>query len=82
MSIGALGTSHRIADAAAELRDSIQGAVVIAGDGAYPRIRQIWNGAVDHEPALFALCETADDVESAILIARASDCLICPGRRP
>jgi hypothetical protein len=29
-------------------------------DDAYASSRRIWNGAVDHRPALFALCDTAE----------------------
>ena len=71
MSVEALETSHRLSDAAAELRNGIQGTVVTVGDDAYSRIRQIWNGAVNHAPEIFVLCETVDDVASAIRVARA-----------
>jgi hypothetical protein len=43
--------------AARDLRAVMQGKVALLGDGAYTRARRIWNGAVDHHPALFALCE-------------------------
>jgi FAD/FMN-containing dehydrogenase len=66
-----LRTSHWIGDAATELSDGIKGKVVAIGDDAYFRIRQIWNGAVDHQPALFAFCETVADVQNAVRIARA-----------
>ena len=46
------------------------GKVALPGDDAYARARQIWNAAVDHRPALFAFCETAEDVQSALQIAR------------
>ena len=36
-------------------------------------IRQIWNGAVDHQPAVFARCETVEDVQAAIHTARKHD---------
>lgn len=57
--------------AACELRATMQGRVILKGDDAYSRVRQIWNGAVDHQPALFALCETVADVQAAVRIARA-----------
>jgi FAD/FMN-containing dehydrogenase len=31
----------------------------------------VWNSAVDHQPALIALCKTVEDVQQAILAARA-----------
>jgi FAD/FMN-containing dehydrogenase len=41
-----------------------------AGDDAYASVRRIWNGAVIHQPAAFALCESAEDVQSAVRRAR------------
>ena len=56
--------------AASELREVMQGKVVMRGDEEYSRVRQIWNGAVQHQPALFAVCENARDVQAAVRIAR------------
>lgn len=47
--------------------------VIAAGEETYDDVRQIWNGAVDHRPALFALCETVQEVQAALQIARAHD---------
>src|SRR5271165_2434011 len=58
--------------AAHELRASMQGRVVLRGDGDYARMRQIWNGAVQRQPALIALCETPADVQAAVRTARAN----------
>ena len=49
-----------------------QGRVVLRGDDDYPRTRQIWNGAVEHQPAMFAVCETVADVQAAVRSARAN----------
>ncbi|HTZ79314.1 MAG TPA: FAD-binding oxidoreductase [Stellaceae bacterium] len=49
----------------------IQGRIVLPSEDAYNRARRIWNGAVNHYPALFAQCETVQDVQAAIRIARA-----------
>lgn len=57
--------------AAQELRESMQGAVVVHGEEAYDAVRHIWNGAVDHRPAVFALCERVEDVQKAVRVARA-----------
>jgi FAD binding domain/Berberine and berberine like len=57
--------------AAADLRAVIQGEVLLPGDGGYARARQIWNRAVDHRPALFAVCETVEDVQVAVRTSRA-----------
>jgi FAD/FMN-containing dehydrogenase len=48
----------------------IRGRVALAGDDTYAQMRTIWNGAVAHEPALFACCATADDVQAAVRAAR------------
>ena len=47
--------------------------LVVAGEDYYDDVRQIWNGAVDHQPTLFALCETVEDVQAAVQIARRYD---------
>jgi FAD/FMN-containing dehydrogenase len=49
----------------------MRGKVVLPGDDAYDSIRQVWNGAVDHRPALLAICETSEDVKAAVRIAKA-----------
>jgi hypothetical protein len=40
-----------------ELHAMMQGRIVSRGDDDYARTRQIWNAAVEKEPALFAVCE-------------------------
>jgi FAD/FMN-containing dehydrogenase len=57
--------------AARELRTAMRGRVVMPGDDAYESARQIWNGAVDHRPALLAICETQEDVRAAVRVAQA-----------
>jgi FAD/FMN-containing dehydrogenase len=53
-----------------ELRATMQGRVVSRGDDDYPRTRQIFNGAVENQPALIAVCETSADVQAAVRSAR------------
>jgi FAD/FMN-containing dehydrogenase len=53
-----------------ELRAMMQGRVVSRADDDYARRRQIWNGAVEKLPALFAVCETSADVQAAVRAAR------------
>jgi FAD/FMN-containing dehydrogenase len=53
-----------------ELRPMIQGRVLLPGEDDYARARQIWNGAVEKQPALFAVCETSADVQAAVRVAR------------
>jgi FAD/FMN-containing dehydrogenase len=55
--------------AAVDLRAIMQGKVVMAGDRDYARVRQVWNGAVDHRPAVVAICENVGDVQAAMQIA-------------
>jgi FAD/FMN-containing dehydrogenase len=57
--------------AARNLRAAMQGEVALPSDKAYSGARQIWNGAVEHRPALFAFCETPEDVQAAVRAARA-----------
>jgi hypothetical protein len=42
--------------AARVLRAMMQGRVVLRGDDDYAHSRQIWNRAVENQPALFAVC--------------------------
>jgi hypothetical protein len=56
--------------AAQELRATMQGKVVLRGDDDYSRTRQIWNRAVENQPALIAVCETSADVQAAVRAAR------------
>jgi FAD/FMN-containing dehydrogenase len=60
-------------DAARQLRAVMQGRVVLRGDGDYAQTRQIWNGAVQHQPALIAVCEMPSDVQAAVRTARQHD---------
>jgi FAD/FMN-containing dehydrogenase len=53
-----------------ELHAMMQGRVVSRGDDDYPRTRRVWNGAVENQPALFAVCETSADVQAAVRSAR------------
>jgi hypothetical protein len=57
--------------AADDLRQVMPGKVAMPGDVTYAGARQIWNGAVKHQPALIALCETDSDVQAALRVARA-----------
>ena len=43
---------------AGDLRAVMQGKVAIAGEASYEAARQVFNGAVDRRPKLFAFCES------------------------
>ena len=64
------------AAAIAELRDSLRGALLLAGDEGYDHSRAVWNGMIDKRPALIARCEGASDVSNAITFARERDLLV------
>ena len=68
----AVTNMHSISEltAARELRNVMQGSVVLRSDDDYIPTRQIWNGAVEHQPVLFAVCETSGDVQAAVRSAR------------
>jgi len=57
--------------AAKDLRAVMRGRVVQPGDEAYDNVRRTWNGAVDHRPALVAICQSTEDVQAAVRAARA-----------
>jgi FAD/FMN-containing dehydrogenase len=69
MSVTNIQTTSELT-AARELRAMMQGRVVLRDDDDYARTRQIWNRAVEYQPALFAVCETSTDVQAAVRAAR------------
>lgn len=56
----------------AELRHTLHGSVWEPGDAGYDDARTVWNGAVDHRPAVVARCADAGDVQAALLAAHQS----------
>ncbi|HEU5353545.1 MAG TPA: FAD-binding oxidoreductase [Actinocrinis sp.] len=46
------------------------GRFVTAQDADYDTVRKVWNGAIDHKPAVIAQCTRADDVAAALAYAR------------
>jgi len=56
----------------------MHGNVAIAGEASYEAARQVFNGAVDRRPMLFAFCESARDVREAVRAARAYGLFRCP----
>src|SRR3954466_4017734 len=55
-----------------ELRDSLNGDVLIDGDREYERARLSFNLLIDRRPAVIARCIDADDVASALAFAQAN----------
>lgn len=59
-----------------ELRTSLRGQLLTAGEEGYEQARRIWNGAFDRRPALIVQCAGAADVVQAVSFGRAQDLLI------
>ncbi len=53
-----------------------RGELLGAGDVGYDEVRRIWNGAIDHRPALIARCTTTEDVIAAVDFARENELLV------
>jgi FAD/FMN-containing dehydrogenase len=58
-----------------ELRASLRGRLLLAGDEGYDQARRLWNGAFDRHPALIARCAGAEDVVQAVNFARSHEIL-------
>ena len=48
------------------LRARFRGALLRPGEEGFPEARQVWNGAVDRNPALIARCAGTDDVREVV----------------
>jgi FAD/FMN-containing dehydrogenase len=62
--------------AAQELRASLRGELLRPGDEAYDETRKVWNGMIDHQPALIARCTETADVIRTVNFARDRDLLV------
>jgi FAD/FMN-containing dehydrogenase len=47
------------------------GQIVEPGDDDYDSLRELWNAAIDHRPAVIARCTSAEDVAAVIAFGRA-----------
>lgn len=59
-----------------ELRQRLQGEVVLPTDAGYEQARAVWNGAIDKHPSAIVYCASADDVVHAVTCARSQGCLV------
>lgn len=59
-----------------QLRQGLQGEVVLPTDARYDQARRVWNGAIDRRPAAIVFCANADDVVRAVTHARSQGCLV------
>ena len=58
-----------------DLRSSLRGRLLLAGDEGYDQARRLWNGGFDRHPALIARCAGAPDVVQAVNFARSHELL-------
>jgi FAD/FMN-containing dehydrogenase len=68
-----------------ELRDSLRGSVLLAGDAGYDQARRVLNESFDKHPALVVQPTGAADVRNAVTFARERDLLVavkCGGHSP
>jgi FAD/FMN-containing dehydrogenase len=53
-----------------KLRAEFEGSLLLPGDEGYDEARAIFNGEIDHRPALIARCQSAADVSAALVYAQ------------
>jgi len=58
------------------LRRELRGHLLLSGDQGYELARRVWNGMVDHRPALIAQCVAVSDVVACVNFARERQLLI------
>lgn len=61
--------TQTIGGGVASLRAAMAGAVLTPEDPEFEQARKVWNGDIDHHPAVIAHCISAQDVVDAILFA-------------
>jgi FAD/FMN-containing dehydrogenase len=59
-----------------KLKASLRGELLRPGDDTYAESRKVWNGMIDHRPALIARCAETADVIETITFARDNDLLV------
>lgn len=62
--------------AAQKLKASLRGELLRPGDATYDETRKVWNGMIDHRPALIARCAGTADVIETVTFARDYDLLV------
>lgn len=61
---------------AQKLKASLRGELLRPGDETYDEARKVWNGMIDHRPALIARCAETADVVETVKFARENDLLV------
>jgi hypothetical protein len=72
-------TGGRVAletSATSKLRAGLRGRLLGPDEDGYDRARSVWNGMIDHRPALIARCTGVTDVVAAVTFAREHDLLL------
>jgi FAD/FMN-containing dehydrogenase len=59
-----------------KLKAGLGGALLCPEDGPYDEARKVWNGMVDHRPALIARCAGTADVLACVRFGREHDLLV------
>lgn len=54
----------------AVLKGTLEGQIIVPGDGGYDECRQVFNAMHDKRPAVIARCASASDVVAAVNFAR------------
>ena len=65
-------TQTTSSEVGARLRARVRGRVWQQDDDGYDDARRVWNGAADRRPAVVVRCIDADDLRTALLVARES----------
>jgi FAD binding domain-containing protein len=65
-----MSSSGFAARAVGALRQRLDPDQVLVSGPAYEERRRIWNGAVEHRPAVIVRCATPSDVQAAVYVAR------------
>jgi hypothetical protein len=59
-----------------ELRASLRGQLLLAGDEGYEQVRRVWNGSFNRRPALIVRCKGAADVVQAVNFGRTHELIV------
>jgi FAD/FMN-containing dehydrogenase len=62
--------------AVSQLKASLRGELLLPDDETYDETRKVWNGMIDHRPALIARCAGAADVLQGVRFGRDHDLLV------
>ena len=57
-------------DAYRDLGRSLDGDLILPGDGGYDEARTLFNAMIDKRPSAIARCATVADVQKALVLAR------------